>query len=176
MSDQLPDALNRVATAALTIAGLVILPIQIAQQTGSTKAGILSAIFLSVLLGVPAAYHLIPGPVQRRFGVRRYRSPVVLVDSFERVTVDSEYRATIDTTSSLIFLEEPTIDDLVDVLDVLPHETVEETAYTSTDSRTVDVIRRSPSTLAVRWQPRSPIRPYIPCIWLPGQLTEALAG
>jgi hypothetical protein len=164
MSKQLGSVVSKVATAILTIAGLIALPIQVAQQTHSTRLGIALAALVALFLGVPAAYHLIPGPVQRRFGVRRYQAPAILVDCLEHVIVDETYHATIETTSTLVFLEQPSEGELVDIVDVLPHETIEETAYSSTDSTAIDVIRKSPSTLAVRWRPRTPIRKFVPYV------------
>lgn len=153
------NPVNKLAAMILTIAGLIALPIDIYHWSHSIYIGVGSAALLIILLGGRAAHFFIPTRVQRQFGVRRHRTHVTLAHSAERVTIDSNFRATIDTKQTLIFRDTPHPDDLVDIIDVLPHETIEDACYSSPDSIIVDVVKKTPSTLAIRWKSKKEIEP-----------------
>lgn len=162
MASSFSDVINKSATAILTVTGLVAVAFEVADRFDSPRAGKLTAVIITLLLGVPAARFLIPTKVQRRFGIRRYKAPPILASSIEHVEIASDFSARIDTTQTFIFTEQPGADDLVDIIDVLPTDAIDESSYSTPDSDITDIVRQTPSTLAVRWRPRVPIIPFVP--------------
>jgi len=60
----------------------------------------------------------------------------------------------------MVFLDEPSDEDRLDLVDVLPGEDMHERHYQSSDSTVGDIRRKGLNTLAVYWQPKVPITPY----------------
>jgi hypothetical protein len=156
------DSVNKLAAAILTISGLIALPIQVAEWLNSSFAGWVTGIGVGLLLISRAVRVIVPSKIQRRFGLKRYKSPPILASGVDLLQIDEDYRATIETTQTFIFTEEPSPEDLVDIIDVLPNRSVESISYSSSDSEIAAIVRKTPSTLAIRWRPRTPIVPFIP--------------
>ncbi|MCP4601211.1 MAG: hypothetical protein GY847_11920 [Proteobacteria bacterium] len=154
--------LGRTATLILTTAGLLFIPFRVIVATGATWPGIGIAILIAGILGGHALYYLFPSIVQRRFGISRYQTRTILARKIEKVSIDEKYVATVDTVKTLIYLDQPTKYDLVDIVELLAEEELDETIYRSTDSTVADVVRNKKNTVAVFWRPKREIVIYSP--------------
>lgn len=134
MARGLLNKLNTVATTILLIFGIISLPITLVQLTGSWVVCTIVGFGIFVILGYQVLAHLLAPSVYKHFGLPRCSSDSILAYDQEEVTIDGSFRATVTSKKTLIFPTPPTEDDLIDIIDLLPHETLDETIYRSSDS------------------------------------------
>jgi hypothetical protein len=76
--------------------------------------------------------------------------------------IDNNFKATVTRRNEIIFLDEPSTEDRLDMIDLLPGEAMHERYYRSNDSIVGDTRRKGLNALAIYWLPKQPIIPYVP--------------
>jgi hypothetical protein len=153
---------NKVATVILTVAGLALIPSRVLDATGSWKWAALSAVVVFLSLGVPAGAHLFRPSFQRRFGIGRYATRVIVTRRFDEVAISEDFVGEVNTLKDLVFCGKPEAQDLVDIIDVLPGKEIDESVYRSLDSTPVEIVRRKNNAVAIFWKPKNPIQSLVP--------------
>lgn len=154
--------MGRVSTVILTVCGILFLPSQVYEFTQSWPMTIAVTALALITLGISACVFLFPGLINRRFGVARYRARAIVPRRQELVEINDKFQATVTRRNEIIFLDTPSAEDRLDLIDLLPGEEMHERSYRSSDSTVGDTRRKGLNTLAIYWLPKKPITPYVP--------------
>jgi hypothetical protein len=154
--------IQKACALILTVSGIVLIPLHIHAIINTEVITNIVIAFILVALGISALTYFYRTPINRAFGVRRYITPGFIISKVQDIRIDKNYSAIIDVKSSLLFLEQPRQEDLLDRIDALPHIEINPNFYISSDSTIADVVRANPSHLAVYWKPIEKIEALTP--------------
>ena len=99
-------------------------------------------------------------PSLQRIGVNVPFRGVICVEGTQTISIDQEWHASITTRRKLVFLEQPSAEDLSDTYGLGVGEPIDDVMYTSPDAVELRRDRKVPGRLTVYWWPREPIALY----------------
>lgn len=146
-----------------SVAGVILVPAAVFNYFRSVELAVAVGIAIWSIVLLVVVRHYIPDLGRWRTKVRGYSSPSFVGRRTMKIDVDEKYRAVVMRSSELIFLQEPTAGDLVDIITFLPGETAETHSYASPDSISTKVVTSAGNSASIYWKPASgSIKRFVP--------------
>jgi hypothetical protein len=146
-----------VITIFITLYGLLIIPIDIVEKTHSKILGLIFSITITITIAITIVYYFISTFILRKFGIKGYKTVPILAYSKTEVFIDKEFNATIKKDRLTIYPKKPVPEDLVDIIELSEHESIDEKVYSTEDAIATSFIRKTKNRVAVCWEPKQEI-------------------
>lgn len=155
---------SKSANAVAVLSGIVAIPLITWDLTGSLLVTTVTGLGTALVVGLPALSFAVRANFQKRHGIPAYSKRYLVPKKFERIRIEDDYETTVATEKHLIFIEPPQPEDMIDIIEVEPGNSIEQSVYKSSNSSISQTVKREESTIAIYWTPEKEIELFAPHI------------